>query len=296
MTAAADTEAGKDPDAGHDTWTFVNGGWVAGDAPVMTARSHAAWLASTVFDGARAFEGVTPDLDRHCARVNDSARALGLNPTLQAGDIEEIAREGVAKFPAGAALYIRPTYHAERGDVRAVLPDPDSTVFHMAIWAAPMPAPDGFTITTTRFRRPTLDCMPTNAKAACLYPNNARMLREAAEKGFGNALVCDALGNVAELATANVFMARDGVVATPAPNGTFLNGVTRQRVIALLREAGVTVQERVLTVEDFRQADEIFSTGNMAKVMPITGFDDRAMQPGPLFHTARSLYWDWAHR
>ncbi|TVQ57320.1 MAG: branched-chain amino acid aminotransferase [Rhodobacteraceae bacterium] len=279
-----------------DTWTWIDGRWIEGDAPVCTARSHAAWLGSTVFDGARAFEGVTPDLDAHCARVNDSALALGLKPTLAAGEIVELAREGVAKFPPGAALYIRPTYAAERGDARAVLPDPESTRFHMAVWLAPMPAPTGFTLTTTRFRRPTLDCMPVNAKAACLYPNNARMLREAMEKGFDNALVCDALGNVAELATANVFMAKDGVVATPAPNGTFLNGVTRQRVVALLRAAGVRVEERTLTVADFRAADEIFSTGNMGKVLPIVAFDDRRFDPGPFFAQARALYWDFAHR
>ena len=278
-----------------EMWTYVDGGWVAGDAPVYTAFSHAAWLGSTVFDGARAFEGVTPDLDRHCARLNDSAEALGLKPTLRAGEIIEIAQEGVAKFPNGTALYIRPTYHAERGDARAVLPDPESTAFHMVVWAAPMPPATGFTITTTRFRRPTIECMPVNAKAACLYPNNARMLREAADKGFGNALVQDMLGNVAELATANVFMAKDGVVATPVTNGTFLNGVTRQRVIALLRGAGVTVEERTLTVADFRAADEIFSTGNMGKVQPIIGFDDRELQPGPMFRTARALYWDFAH-
>lgn len=279
-----------------DTWTFIDGRWIEGDAPVLTARSHAAWLGSTVFDGARAFEGVTPDLEAHCARVNDSALALGLTPTLAAGAIAEIAREGVAKFPAGAALYIRPTYAAERGDARAVLPDPESARFHMAVWLAPMPEPVGFTVTTTRFRRPTLDCMPVNAKAACLYPNNARMLREAMEKGFDNALVCDALGNVAELATANVFLARDGVVATPVPNGTFLNGVTRQRVIGLLRAAGVRVEERTLGVEDFRRADEIFSTGNMGKVLPVIGFDGRALAPGPFFAQARALYWDFAHR
>ncbi len=277
------------------TWTYLNDAWIEGDAPVFTARSHATWLASVVFDGARAFEGVTPDLDRHCARVNDSARALGLKPTKRAEEIEEIAREGVAKFPSDAALYIRPTYWAERGDARAVLADPESTRFHMVVWEAAMPAPSGFTITTTRFRRPTLDCMPVNAKAACLYPNNARMLREAAEKGYDNALVCDALGNVAELATANVFLARDGVVATPVPNGTFLNGVTRQRVIDLLRRDGVTVEETTLTPEDFRTADEIFSSGNMAKVLPITGFDDRRLQPGGFFQRARALYWDWAH-
>jgi branched-chain amino acid aminotransferase len=278
-----------------EMWTFVDGRWVEGDAPVYTASSHAAWLGSTVFDGARAFEGVAPDLDRHCARLNDSAEALGLKPVLRAEEIEEIAREGIGKFSSDTAIYIRPTYHAERGDARAVLPDPDSTKFHMLIWAAPMPEPTGFTITTTSFRRPTIECMPVNAKAACLYPNNARMLREASEKGFGNALVQDMLGNIAELATANVFMAKDGVVATPIPNGTFLNGVTRQRVIALLRAAGVRVEERTLTVRDFREADEIFSTGNMGKVLPIIGFDDRELQPGPVFQQARALYWDFAH-
>lgn len=276
--------------------TFVNGAWVDGDAPVLMASSHATWLGSSVFDGARAFEGVTPDLDLHCARVNDSARALGLTPTHQAGELVEIALDGVARFPSGAELYIRPTYCAETAGPTIVAPLGESARFHMAIFAAPMPPATGFTITTTSFRRPTMECMPTDAKAGCLYPNNARMLREAAAKGFGNALVCDALGNVAELATANIFMARDGIVATPAPNGTFLNGVTRRRVIKLLRETGVTVEERVLTVRDFREADEIFSTGNAGKVLPVIGFDDRALQPGPFFAQARAAYWDFAHR
>lgn len=106
-----------------------------------------------------------------------------------------------------------------------------------------MVEPKGFTITTTSFRRPYLEVMPVNAKAACLYPNNARMLREAKAKGFHNALVTDVLGNVAETATSNVFMVRGGEVFTPVPNGTFLNGITRQRVIKLLREAGVSVHE-----------------------------------------------------
>jgi branched-chain amino acid aminotransferase len=105
----------------------------------------------------------------------------------------------------------------------------------------------------------------------------------------------DMLGNIAELGTANVFLARDGVVATPAANGTFLNGITRQRVIALLREAGVTVMETTLSYEDFRNADEIFSSGNYAKLSPVTRIDDRALQPGPFYRKARELYWAYAH-
>jgi branched-chain amino acid aminotransferase len=186
-------------------------------------------------------------------------------------------------------------YWAEESDAGTVPPLAESTDFALCLEEIPMVEPKGFSITTTSFRRPTLEVMPVNAKAACLYPNNARMMREAKAKGFHNALVTDVIGNVAELATANVFMARGGEVLTPAPNGTFLDGITRQRVIALLRGAGVTVHEKSLTVADFREADEIFSSGNMSKVVPVIAFDDKALEFGPLARKARSLYWDWAH-
>jgi branched-chain amino acid aminotransferase len=103
------------------------------------------------------------------------------------------------------------------------------------------------------------------------------------------------LGNIAELANSNVFMAKDGVVFTPMPNGAFLAGITRQRVIKLLREGGISVVETTLRYRDFESADEIFATGNASKVMPITRIDDRALQPGPMFRKARELYWAFAH-
>ena len=159
-----------------------------------------------------------------------------------------------------------------------------------------MPAPNaGNVITLSPFRRPTKETAPVDAKAGCLYPNGARALIEAKRRGFGNCLMLDMLGNVAELANSNVFMVRDGVVYTPAPSGVFLAGITRQRVIDLLRGAGVTVEEAALSYADFQSADEIFSSGNYAKVMPILGIDDRALQPGPVFRRARELYWEFAH-
>ncbi|MEZ5741479.1 MAG: aminotransferase class IV [Burkholderiaceae bacterium] len=102
------------------------------------------------------------------------------------------------------------------------------------------------------------------------------------------------MGNVAETATANIFMVRDGQVMTPVPNGTFLDGITRQRVIALLREQGRAVLERTLTLDDFRQADEVFATGNISKVTPVTRFDERHYEVGPVARQVRELYWDWA--
>jgi branched-chain amino acid aminotransferase len=278
-----------------NTWTFFEGEWHPDNLRIMGVRTHAAWLGSTVFDGARAFEGVVPDLDLHLARVNRSAANFGLKPAVPVETWRGLVMDGLKRFGEGAELYIRPMYWAESGFGGGVLFDPETTNWCLSLYEAPMPKPVGTAITLSPFRRPTAECAPVEAKAGCLYPNGSRALMEAKARGFGNCLMRDMLGNVAELANANAFMARDGVVYTPAPNGTFLDGVTRRRVIGLLRQAGVTVVEKPLTYADFQQADEIFSSGNFAKVAPIVGIDDRALQPGPLFRRARELYWAFAH-
>lgn len=277
------------------TWTFFEGDWHEGNVAIMGPRTHAAWLCSLVFDGARSFEGVTPDLELHCARVNDSARKLFLKPTVSTEAWIELARHGISRFEKDAALYIRPMYWAEREGPWVQAHDPESTRWCLTIYEAPMRPPRGFSITLSPYRRPTLECMPVDAKAGCLYPNNARSLFEAHARGFDNAVVCDLLGNVAELATSNIFMAKDGIVFTPAPNGTFLAGITRQRVIDLLRQSGVTVVESTLTYHDFEKADEIFSTGNYSKVVPVTRIGDHPLQFGPVYTKARQLYWEFAH-
>ena len=120
------------------------------------------------------------------------------------------------------------------------------------------------------------------------------MIREAYSRGFTNALVCDALGNVAESATSNVFMVLDGDVYTPIPNGSFLNGITRQRIISLLREIGYKVHETTLNYDDVHAADEVFLTGNMAKVTPVTAFDSTEYKLGDVAMKARATYMDWA--
>jgi branched-chain amino acid aminotransferase len=280
---------------GSNIRTFFNGSWHDGNVPIMRAADHASWLGSSVFDGARLFDGLTPDLDLHCARVNRSAEALMLTPTVSTADMVAIAREGLAQYDKGAAVYIRPMYWGIDGDVSTIGPSPDTTGFAICLEQIPMAAASASaTLTRTRFCRPMLDSAVVNAKAGCLYPNNARMLREAQSKGFSNALVLDALGNVAETATTNIFMVRDGEVFTPIANGTFLSGITRARHISNLRADGVTVHETVLGYADFEAADEVFMSGNMSKVTPVTAFDDRQYQIGPIAKQVRDMYWDWA--
>ncbi len=278
------------------TWSWFNGAWHEGNPGIMGPRTHAAWLASMVFDGARWFDGVTPDMENHAARVNRSAQAIGLKPTMTQDEILGLTREGIKKFSGNTALYVKPMYWAEADGASTIMGDPESTQFCLCLFEAVMPpATAGASVTKGAFRRPTLETMPTDSKAGCLYPNNARVLRAAKAAGFDNALVLDMIGNVAETATANIFLAKDGVVRTPVPNGTFLNGITRQRVISLLRSDGVTVEEKSLTYADFEQADEIFTSGNYSKVMPVTRINEHTLQPGPIFSRARQLYMDFAH-
>ena len=277
------------------TWTFFQGAWHEGNVAIMGPRTQGSWLASVVFDGARAFEGVTPDLDLHCARINKSALAFGLKAAVPQARWIELVHEGRKKFAPDAALYIRPMYWADTGIGGGVMFDADSTRWCLCLYEAPMPEFKGGSITLSPFRKPTAETAPVFAKAACLYPNNSIALTEAAARGFGNCLLRDMLGNIAELANANVFMVKDGVAYTPAPNGTFLSGITRARVIKLLRDDGMTVVEKALTHADFMDADEIFSAGNFAKVAPFTRIEDRNLQIGPVATRARKLYWDFAH-
>jgi branched-chain amino acid aminotransferase len=281
--------------AQSQTWTYIDGDWHEGNVAVMGPRSHSFWLGSSVFDGARWFEGVAPDLELHSKRVNASAIALGLKPTMTVEKIVGLTWDGLKKFDGKTAVYIRPMYWAEHGGYMGVPADPASTRFCLCLYEAPMIPPSGFSIGVSPFRRPSLETMPTNAKAGCLYPNNGRAILEAKMRGFDNALVLDMLGNVAETGTSNIFMVKDGQVFTPAANGTFLSGITRSRTMALLADANIKTTEKVLSVREFREADEIFSTGNHSKIVPVTRIEDRDLQPGPIAKRARELYWDWAH-
>jgi branched-chain amino acid aminotransferase len=277
------------------THTYLDGEWFEGNKGILGPRSHAFWLGSSVFDGARAFEGVTPDLDLHCARLNRSAKTMWLKPIMSVDAMLGLAREGIKKFAPDAHLYIRPMYWAERNGVGSVPPDPESTRFCLSIYEAPLPEPTGISITRSQYAKPLAMTMPVEAKAGCLYPNNARALLEARARGFDNCLLFDMLGNVAELATANVFLAKDGEILTPMANGSFLNGVTRQRVLKLLAHDGKAVREATLSYADFETADEIFVVGNFGKVTPVRRIDGRDLQPGPAFRRARELYWQYAH-
>ena len=268
--------------------TYYNGQWAEGNTPLFGAMDHSVWLGSSVFDGARALRGHLPDLRPHLERVIASAEKVGLRCPLGVDEMEALVREGVARFPADAELYIRPLVFASEG---FLIPVPEATGFALTLFDAPLPPFTGFSAYLSPLRRPEPTMAPTDAKASALYANTARALREAKAQGFDNAVLLDAAGNVAEFASSNLFLVTEtGEVVTPALNGTFLAGITRARVMALLADAGVSVVERIVKPEELETAREIFSTGNYGKVTPCVRYGTRDLPAGPVARQARDLY------
>ena len=274
--------------------TWFNGTWHEGNTPIIGAADHASWLGSTVFDGARQFEGVRPDLMLNCHRIVHSAQVMGMISPVTAQQVFDLSEEGCKMFAPDAALYIRPMMWAIQGTPGIIDIEPEATGFCLCIEELGMPEVGAFSLTTSPFRRPRQDMALNTAKAGSLYANNGRIMADARARGFNNALSLDIDDNVAETASTNVFAVKDGEVFTPTPNGTFLNGLNRQRVIKLLRADGITVHETSMVLDDFHTADEIFCTGNIAKVMPVAKFEDRKMGPTKMGTHARDLYWDFA--
>ena len=216
--------------------TYFNGQWTDGNTPLFGAMDHSVWLGSSVFDGARSIRGQVPDLRLHLERVIRSATSLGMICPHSVEEMTRLCIEGIGKFPKDAELYIRPLVFATEG---LLIPVAEKSRFALTLFDAPMPPFTGFSACLSQLRRADPSMAPTDAKASCLYPNSTRALREAKERGFDNAVVCDSGGRVAEFATANIFLVtQEGKVVTPVPNGTFLSGITRARVIDLLARSG----------------------------------------------------------
>ena len=268
--------------------TYFKGEWAEGNAPLFGAMDHSVWLGSSVFDGARAIRGHLPDLRPHLERVVSSAEKLGLRCPLGVDEMEALVREGLKKFPADAELYVRPLVFGGDG---FLIPVPETSGFALTLFDAPLPPFTGFSACLSPLRRPDADMAPTDAKASALYANTTRALREAKARGFDNAVMLDSKGLVTEFGSSNIFIVTpEGELATPAPTGTFLAGITRARVIALLAGAGLTVVERSVKPDELERAVEIFSTGNYGKVTPCVRYGERVLAVGPVATKARDLY------
>ena len=133
---------------------YFDGAWFDSNPKMVGPATHAFWMASVVFDGARAFGGLAPDLDKHSQRLIRSAEAIGLEPPVDWQTVYDLSVEGIRKLPADSVVYIRPAIYAEEGFVN---PDATSANFVLAILHSPMPQFGNFTACLSTLRRPARD-------------------------------------------------------------------------------------------------------------------------------------------
>ena len=263
--------------------------WAQANVHLLT---HAMHYASSVFEGERAYGGTIFESRRHSERLIASGRALDMEIPYSVDEIEA-AKYAVMKANGLTDAYVRALAWRGAGPDMGVSSARNPVRMAVATWAwgdyygdAKM---KGAKLDIARWKRPSPETAPYTAKAAGLYMI-ATMSKHAAEaKGCSDALMFDYRGYVAEATGANVFFVRDGEVHTPDPD-CFLNGITRQTVIGMLRNRQVKVHERHIMPEELEGFEQCWLTGTAAEVTPVGRIGDYSFEVGALTRDIAGAY------
>jgi branched-chain amino acid aminotransferase len=247
-----------------------------------------------VFEGERIYNGHIYKLKEHTARLFFSAETLGMKIPFTQDQISAACIEA-AEAQNIKDGYIRPV--AFRGSEMMAV-SAQNTKIHVAIACWPWPSyfsPEeklkGIRLDFAKWRRPSPETEPVHAKAAGLYMICTLSKHEAESKGYADALMLDYRGYIAEATGANVFFVKDGALHTPTPD-CFLNGLTRQSVIAIAKERQIPVIERHIKPEEMSEFSECFLTGSAAEVTPVSEIATYRFKPGKLTETLMNAYAD----
>jgi len=263
---------------------WYNGEFVPWEDAKVHVLTHGLHYASAVFEGERAYGGEIFELTKHSQRLHDSAEMLGFEIPWSVEEIDKACREALKRQGLTNA-YIRPI--AWRGsEMMGVSAQENKINLAIACWDWPSyfdPAQKmkGIRLDISKWRRPDPQTIPCKSKAAGLYMICTLSKHEAEAKGYADALMYDYRGRVAEATGANIFFIKDGEIHTPIPD-CFLDGITRQTVIALAKKRGYTVIERIIMPEEMADFEECFLTGSAAEVTPVSEIGSYTFTPGKI--------------
>ena len=262
----------------RDGWIWLNGEMVPWREARVHALTHGLHYASCVFEGERAYGGRVFKLTEHSQRLIDSGRILGFEVPYTVAELDAATNAVMAKNGL-KDCYVRPV--AWRGSEQMGVSAQHTRInVAIAVWHWGAYYSD-LRLTRAVYDRPAPNTAPVRSKAAGLYMICTISKHAAEAKGFGDALMLDYRGYLAETTGANLFLVIDGELHTPTPD-CFLDGITRRTVIGLARERGIAVIERHIMPEELRNAQEMFVTGTAAEVTPVRAVDDLEFQLGPI--------------
>ena len=276
----------------RDGWIWFNGEIVPWKEAKVHVLTHGLHYGSSVFEGERAYGGVIFKSTEHSIRFRKSAEIMDFEIPYAVEELNA-AKDKVVALNGGGDQYVRPV--AWRGsEMMAVSAQHNKIHVAIATWAWPsMFDPEtkmkGIKLDIADYRRPDPICAPVHAKAAGLYMICTISKHKAEKKGYADAMMLDWQGRVAECTGANIFFTRDGAIHTPIAD-CFLNGITRQTVIALAKEQGLEVIERRIMPEELPSFNECFIVGSAAEVTPVAEIGPYAFKPGNISRTMMDAY------
>ena len=267
----------------RDGWIWMNGNFVPWKSATSHVINQGLHYASTVFEGERAYNGKIFKSEEHTARLFNSAKIIGIAIPYTQREITNAKNELIKKMNY-KECYIRPIVW--RGSKQMGLSTNNADI-NVAIavwddWASYFKIEDrlaGLKLITSPWKRPAPDTAPFDAKASGPYIICTMSKQFAEDKGYNDALMLDYRGYVAEGTGANIFFIKDKDIHTPIPD-CFLNGITRQTVIEIIKNKGFNLNERYILPKEINQYDEAFLTGTAAEITPIKSIDEISYNVG----------------
>ncbi|MQB00087.1 MAG: branched-chain amino acid transaminase [Actinobacteria bacterium] len=277
---------------------WMNGRLVDWDDAKVHVLTHALHYGSGVFEGVRCYHTdrgpAVFRLRDHYERLHRSGRIFQMEIPYS---VEELVRGtfDVIKANALEECYIRPLAYRGFGGEMGVNPAVNPVDVSIAVWAwgaylGEEAVTKGVRVTVSSWRRGDPNNIPPNAKTTGAYINASMAKLEATQSGFDEALMLNPSGRVAEATGQNLFMAKNGELLTPPLVDGPLPGITRESVIQIAHDQGISLYETSLTRADLYTADELFLTGSATEVIPICEIDGRTFDCGPITQTLQQKY------
>jgi branched-chain amino acid aminotransferase len=261
---------------------------IASSAVLYGLSIYTVFHVSTNKDTYRAFR-----LRQHYDRLRGSAKIIGLQwpKDLTYTAFQKIVSELVRVNKPQESVFVRATIHAD-----ALLPGTRtrgvSTQFSAFIYTAtPIVKPSGVRLKTSQWRRIPDNSIPSRAKVNGAYVNSVLAHQDALDAGYDDCIFLDQAGHVCELAAANIFMVRGGVLITPDTSSDLLEGINRRAILEMAAEAGIPTHERTVDLTELYIADEVFVCGTSAFVASVIEIDGRVVgKPGPITQKIAKLH------
>jgi branched-chain amino acid aminotransferase len=284
---------------------WMNGDFVAWEDAKIHVLTHGLHYGTGVFEGVRCYDTeLGPAVFRnaeHAERLLRSAELYYMPVPYTAEVLREATRELVARNGL-SSCYIRPIVYRGYGTMGLNPLDApvDVTIacWEWGVYLGEEGASKGVRAKVSSWRRISPDSLIPHAKASGQYLNSVLAKIESTKSGYDEAILLDNHGYVCEGTGENIYVIRDGVIATPGQSNSILDGITRRSVIQIAQDLGYDVVERDIGRAEMYLADEIFLSGTAAEIVPVREVDDHAVgtgEPGEITRVIQTAFDDAIH-